>query len=46
MATKSRGKLTDRAARAAGPGRHGDALVRGLYLVVSPTGARSWVLRY
>ena len=27
-------------------GRHGDGLVRGLYLVVAPTGARSWALRY
>lgn len=39
-------KLTDRACKAAGPGKHGDGTVRGLYLLVSSTGARSWVLRY
>jgi integrase len=38
------GKLTDRAVRAFGPGRHGDG--DGLMLVVSPTGGRKWVLRY
>jgi len=38
------GKLTDRTARAVGPGRHGDG--DGLALVVSDTGARKWVLRY
>ena len=38
--------LTDRAVRGAGPGRHGDGTVRGLMLVVKPSGARSWVLRY
>lgn len=38
------GKLTDRTARAAGPGRHGDG--DGLALVVSETGARKWVLRF
>ena len=39
------GKLTDRAARAAGPGRHGDG--DGLFLVVAKSGrARNWVLRY
>jgi integrase len=39
------GELTDRAARAAGPGRHGDG--DGLFLVVAKSGrARNWVLRY
>jgi integrase len=38
--------LTDRAVRAAKPGRHPDGTVRGLLLLVWPTGARSWVLRY
>src|SRR5262245_48159593 len=39
-------KLTDRAVKAAGPGRHMDRTVRGLSLLVQPSGARSWVLRY
>jgi len=38
------GKLTDRAARAARPGKHGDG--DGLTLVVSDSGSRKWVLRY
>jgi integrase len=38
--------LTDRAVRAAQPGRHRDGSVRGLYLVVRDSGSRSWVLRY
>lgn len=36
-------KLTALAVRNAKPGRHGDG--QGLYLLVKPTGARSWVLR-
>ena len=38
------GRLTDRAARSMGPGRHGDG--DGLALVVSPSGSRKCVLRY
>ena len=38
------GKLTDRAARTVGVGRHGDG--DGLFLVVSAAGSRKWVLRY
>lgn len=38
------GKLTDRTAKAIGPGKHTDG--HGLILVVSDTGARKWVLRY
>src|SRR4051794_28076038 len=38
--------LTDRAVKAALPGRHGDDTVRGLMLVVKPSGSRSWLLRY
>jgi integrase len=38
------GKLSARAAATAKPGRHGDG--RGLYLVVSKTGARKWVFRF
>ncbi len=38
------GKLTDRAAKTAGAGKHGDG--DGLRLIVSETGARSWELRY
>ena len=37
-------KLAARAAAGAKPGRHGDG--RGLYLVVSKTGARKWVFRF
>lgn len=37
------GKLNALAVRNAKPGRHGDG--DGLYLVVKPTGAKSWVLR-
>src|SRR3712207_4934248 len=40
------GKLTDRSVKAAPPGRHMDGTVRGLTLLVWPTGARSWVVRY
>ena len=36
--------LSARRVESAGPGKHGDG--RGLILVVKPTGARSWVLRY
>lgn len=36
-------KLTALRVRNAGPGRHGDG--DGLYLLVKPSGARSWVLR-
>jgi integrase len=39
-------KLTDRAVRTAQPGRRLDGTVRGLSLLVWPSGARSWVLRY
>jgi len=38
------GKLTKRFVETAGPGRHGDG--DGLWLDVSPSGARSWLLRY
>ncbi len=37
------GKLSVAKVRAAGPGRHGDG--DGLYLLVKPSGARSWLLR-
>jgi integrase len=37
-------KLTAKAVAAAKVGRHGDGA--GLYLVVSPTGARKWVFRF
>ncbi|MEC3910279.1 tyrosine-type recombinase/integrase [Sphingobium sp. CR2-8] len=37
------GKLTPAIVKAAGPGRHADG--DGLYLMVKPGGARSWVLR-
>lgn len=37
------GTLTDKFIRSAKPGRHADG--DGLYLLVKPTGARSWVLR-
>jgi integrase len=37
-------KLTARAAATTKPGRYGDG--RGLYLVVSKTGARKWVFRF
>jgi len=36
--------LSARKVATAGPGRHGDG--RGLLLVVRPSGARSWILRY
>src|SRR5215212_3979598 len=39
-------KLTDRTVRTAPAGRHMDGTVRGLSLLVKPTGGRSWVLRY
>jgi integrase len=38
------GKLTARAAAATKPGRYGDGA--GLYLIVSPSGARKWVYRF
>ena len=38
------GRLTDRAVQTAKPGRHTDG--EGLYLVVSDTSRRKWVLRY
>ena len=37
-------KLTARAAATLKPGRHGDG--DGLYLIVSPSGARKWVYRF
>ena len=37
------GKLNQMQVKSAKPGRHGDGV--GLYLLVSPTGAKSWVLR-
>jgi hypothetical protein len=37
------GKLNALGVRSAKPGRHGDGA--GLYLLVKPTGARSWMLR-
>ena len=40
------GKLTARSAETVTkPGRHGDGNGNGLYLVVKPSGAKSWVLR-
>ena len=41
MGTK---RLTERGIQTLEPGRHCDG--DGLYLLVSPTGRRSWVLRY
>ena len=35
---------TKQVAKIAEPGRYGDG--KGLYLQVTPTGARSWLLRY
>jgi len=37
-------KLTARQVAAAKPGRHGDGT--GLYLVVAPSGARKWIMRF
>lgn len=37
------GKLIALAVKSAKPGRHGDGA--GLYLLVSPTGAKSWMIR-
>lgn len=37
-------RLTDKMVRSVGEGRYGDG--RGLYLLVSASGARSWLLRY
>ena len=37
------GKLTKRSIGTLGPGRHGDG--NGLFLLVKPSGARSWVIR-
>src|SRR3954463_9182615 len=39
-------KLTNRTVETAKVGRHMDGTVRGLTLLVWPSGARSWVLRY
>ena len=39
-------KLTDRTVKTAPAGRHMDGTVRGLSLLVKPTGGRSWVLRF
>src|SRR4051812_45209715 len=39
-------KLTDRTVKTAPAGRYMDGTVRGLSLLVKPSGARSWVLRY
>ena len=39
-------KLTDRTVKTLPPGRYRDNEVRGLYLLVRDSGARSWVLRY
>ena len=39
-------KLTDRTVKTIGPGRHAEGSIRGLYLLVQATGARSWILRY
>ena len=38
------GSLSDRSAKAAPAGKHGDG--DGLFLIVSPAGSRKWVLRY
>jgi len=38
------GKLTDKAIKAAGPGRHGDG--DGLFLEVSTKGSKTWLLRF
>lgn len=38
------GKLTKNLVRTLGPGRHGDG--SGLYLVVDPSGARRWIVRF
>src|SRR3954454_20963375 len=42
----SMAKLTDRTVKTAPTGRHMDGTVRGLSLLVKPTGGRSGVLRY
>src|SRR3954453_8041598 len=39
-------KLTDRTVKSAAAGRHMDGTVRGLSLLVKPTGGRSWGLRF
>jgi integrase len=39
-------KLTARFVETAKPGKYGDASTKGLQLVVAPTGARKWVLRF
>lgn len=38
--------LTDSTVRSAKPGRHPDGTVRGLFLIVTVHGTRSWFLRY
>lgn len=43
MSTRS-GQLTAKSINTKPPGRHADG--RGLYLLVKPSGARSWVFRY
>jgi integrase len=39
-------KLNSRFVETAKPGKYGDASTKGLQLVVAPTGARRWVLRF
>jgi len=39
-------KLNARFVETAKPGKYGDASTKGLQLVVAPTGARKWVLRF
>jgi hypothetical protein len=39
-------KLMDRTVRTAAAGRHMDGTVRGLSLLVKPTGGRSWMPRF
>ena len=39
-------RLTDRTVKTAKPGRHPDGTVRGLTLLVKPSTAKSWVLRF
>jgi hypothetical protein len=42
----SMAKLNARFVETAKPGKYGDASTKGLQLVVAPTGARKWVLRF
>jgi integrase len=39
-------KLNARSVETAKPGKYGDASAKGLQLVVAPTGAKKWVLRF